>query len=547
MRKIIIFLIVISIPIKLFCIELNNILNQKITLNLEEVSLTDALVQIYKLTDLPVVVNNITIPKETVSIHAINQNVQDVLDDLLSPFGLTFSPEVISSLVRLKIVKTINSSTISGRIVDQSTINPLELVNVYLDKTNIGTTTNVIGHFKIENIPKEIYTFSIRMIGYENIDISYNLKSGKEIKIDFYLKPKLVLLEQIDVIGERENVIYKPQISKYTFSSRQLSKSPSLGEYDVFLAIQKLPGIVKTNEYKSQLYIRGGNSDQNLILLDGGVLYNPFHFSGIFSAFDTDAIDQVNLFTGGFPAEYGGRLSSVMDIRTKKGSNRLSIKSSFSPLNMKGLVEGPFGTWGNYLISGRLSYGMMLLSNTISRKMGRFVEPSYYDCIGNLELRPTKNDRIKISGFYGYDEVKESGRLLYNPLMTSKNSLANFNYQRIFSNKMYASMQFSLGEFSNQLPVFYIAQDGWNTYWVPNSLSDQTTNIKVEYIPTKNFEFKLGASSRKIEIKYLTPDVILSVLNIDKILYENSIFMQQQFMWKEKLVLGSGIYCNCER
>jgi hypothetical protein len=347
------------------------------------------------------------------------------------------------------------------------------------------------------------------------------------------LTPEAIEVEELTKVATREERIHQLEPSAYKLNTEQLEAIPSFGEKDVYRTLQLLPGVVVTNDYKSQLYVRGGNSDQNLVLLDGGIMYNPFHFSGILSAFDVDAVDNVGFYAGGFGAQYGGRLSSVLDITTRRGASRFSGRMAVSPVSGKLLLEWPFRSWGNFLISARRSY-----VSHAAKELGDQVEPDFYDGIARLDLRLSANDQIAISGFLGDDKVQlqESEA---DELLTSENFTGAFNYKRTFSQRLQTTLNASYGRFHSTTPP----PSGFDKAHT-NTLKDFSGNFSVEYQLNPRIRLDAGMHYRNINIFYNSFDPVLSELLIDERLNELAFYLQSSWEASVRWILDAGVRVN---
>ena len=250
-----------------------------------------------------------------------------------------------------------NPITISGLIKDKESGESLPYANVIVKNTNIGTTTNEDGFFTLFNVPSKTSTIQVQFMGYKTEFLILTTEIASD-KIIILMTPDSNQLEEVVISLDSGGEIMKmnKNVSQISLSPKKLATIPNLGEKDIFRALQLLPGVSGTNESSSGLYIRGGTPDQNLVLLDGFTVYHVDHFYGFFSAFNSDVIKDIQLFKGGFPAEYGGRISSVMDLTGKTGnSNKFSLSGSLSLLSANATVEIPVGKKANLLISGRRS------------------------------------------------------------------------------------------------------------------------------------------------------------------------------------------------
>ncbi|MBD3375848.1 TonB-dependent receptor plug domain-containing protein [candidate division KSB1 bacterium] len=492
---------------------LDEILATRTTVHVSHRPLGDALRSIGASAGFKVEFEKDLVAGKIISFHKSQITLQDAIEQMLRPHGLTFIPMANNTI---RLVRSGIGSIIRGRIVDSESGEPVAFANVFLKDTAMGSATDENGKFEIEDIPLGSFQFEIRHMGYESYSVELNLQSGKIIDREFKMKPDVLQLETVTAIAEKERVVYQPQISAYSLRARQFDMMPSQGDKDVFRALQMMPGVVVTNDFKSQLYIRGGNSDQNLVLLDGGIVYNPFHFSGIMSAFDVDALDKVEFYAGGFGAEYGSRLSSVLSIHTKTGNNKKAGLLNLSPLSVKLLAEGPIKQWGNILLSARRSY-----VTTFAEKMGNSVVPDFYDGIARIDIRPTRKDTITLSAFYGNDNVRlKQARDEEN--MSSENLSTALNYYRTIGalRLLYTG---SYGYFTNQTPP-PISENEQNV----NSMKEFSQHLQVTFPLTSAASVKMGGQWHQQRISYKSADPILAEMWIDKPLQELALYIDNR-------------------
>ena len=352
----------------------------------------------------------------------------------------------------LYIILTLNIAisefVISGFITDRNSGEALIGANIYILNSSFGATTDKNGFysltFKQKNL--EIESNSIELIiqylGYERVIESISLLENKFIITkDFELSPSYIDLEVTEIKGEKETRQTLTQYSSIKVTQSQLSALPSLAEADIFRTLQSLPGVLQSSEFSTGLIIRGGNTDQNLILLDGITVYNPSHLGGIFSNFIVEAIKEANLTKGGFNAEYGGRLSAVLDVISREGNRKnIKFKSDISLLSTKATAEGPFYN-GAWLVSGRRTYFDLLLPS-----LGIDGVPPYYfyDIQGHAFTDLTYKDRISISFYNGIDDFE------YGPIAINGdwgNETASIKYRRLFNEKLIGNFFFAKSKF----------------------------------------------------------------------------------------------------
>jgi len=254
------------------------------------------------------------------------------------------------------------TGTINGFVRNADDGESLPYANVFLQDTDLGAMTNEKGYYVIHHIPPGSYTLVFSMIGFKKIEKKVTIAPGQQLTVDAALQINVIEMNEIVKTAARERFEREVEISTTSLNARQITSVPMLAEADLFRTLQLLPGVVSRSDFSSQLYVRGGSPDQNLVLLDGVTVYNPFHLGGVFSTFNVDAIKDVEFMTGGFPAEYGGRLSSVLKITNREGnSRRFAGKGNISLLSAKSTIEGPIPR-GSFLLSMTFREKSILIS-----------------------------------------------------------------------------------------------------------------------------------------------------------------------------------------
>ena len=257
------------------------------------------------------------------------------------------------------------TGTVRGNLFDKETGEPIIYGNVLLRGTDMGANSDLDGLFVIANVPEGEYTLVATYLGYDSVTIGVNVRAGGIIYERINMEPSGIDLGVVNVSGRKEQAKNDVAVSKLTVTPKQIRSLPSTGgEADIAQYLTVLPGIIVSGDQGGQLYIRGGSPVQNKILLDGMTIYNPFHSIGFFSVFETEAIRSVDVLTGGFNAEHGGRISAVVDIKTREGNKkRFGGLVSASPFQVKGIFEGPIkkleddgGGSTSFLFTGKHSY-----------------------------------------------------------------------------------------------------------------------------------------------------------------------------------------------
>ena len=209
------------------------------------------------------------------------------------------------------------TGNIRGFVYDKESGEPIMFCNVFLKGTSIGAATDVNGMYNISKVQAGEYTIIATYLGYDSSKVNITLKNGQILSQNLELKESSIKLNEIKISAEREEMKTEVKVATIKISKKDLEMVPTIGgEPDLAQYMQVIPGVVFTGDQGGQLYIRGGSPIQNKVLLDGMIIYSPFHSIGLFSVFDSDIIRNTDVYTGGFNAEYGGRISSIMDIKT---------------------------------------------------------------------------------------------------------------------------------------------------------------------------------------------------------------------------------------
>ena len=311
-------------------------------------------------------------------------------------------------LVLLAILpQSVRAATLSGFVADQSNGESLPYASVILKGPGdpIGTLSNVDGYYAIRGIPAETeYVLTISYIGYIGFQDTLALRVGETRRLDVQLQPEPIAVQEIVVEAKREEEEQRIQPGFVEIETAQIREMPAIGETDILRSLHLLPGIQAASDISSGLYIRGGGPDQTLILLDQMPLYNPSHAFGFFSTFNPDAIRDMSLHKGAYPAQYGGRLGSVLDVHNKDG-NRKGFEASggVSIISARLTLEGPIDK-GSWMVSGRRTYIDPILS-LIRNEETEVPAYYFYDLNAKLNRDFSDDDKVQISGYFGRDDL----------------------------------------------------------------------------------------------------------------------------------------------
>ena len=337
----------------------------------------------------------------------------------------------------------IQAQSITGFIRDHSNGEPLSYANVFLQGTSIGAATNQDGYYVIPKISVGKYELVVSMIGYEMETRSINLLEGMTVREDVRLNPTAISGEEILVTAERQKFREQIEPSRIQLNMRDIEKLPSFVEPDVFRILRLLPGVQTMNDFSSALYVRGSTPDQNLIMMDGITVYNPFHLGGIFSTFNTDAIKEADFHAGGFPARYGGRMGSILNIINREGNTeKFSGRANISMISSKGMMEGPLPgkLKGSWMLAGRRTYFDVFtkLATTMAKRESErrgygddyprnFFPYHFYDIEAKINLDINENHRLIFSSFLGDD--------IYDFIYASFDTYGKNSYTSISNNE----------------------------------------------------------------------------------------------------------------
>lgn len=381
--------------------------------------------------------------------------------------------------------------TLGGYVRDGATGEDLIGATVQLVGTSTGTITNVYGFYSL-TIPAGTYTLQISFVGYDTYAIEKTFDRNETLDVE--LAVSVEELSEVIITGEQENAnVVNNEMSVVKLEPKTIKEVPAvLGEADVIRSIQLLPGITSVADGASGFNVRGGAADQNLVLLDEGIIYNSAHLLGLYSVVNPDAVKDIKIYKGGIPARYGGRLSSVLDVRQREGNSKaFNGEAGVGLISARALVEGPIvKDRSSYMIAGRRSYGDAFLQLTGNDNVAYF-----YDL--NVKTNYTINDRNRLflSGYFGRDKFElgsifsnswgnATGTLRWNHLFSEK-LFANFS--AIYSNYDYSIDQLTSGaEFNKTSNVITYNLKGDFNYFVDN-------NNLIEFgADNKWYEFRPG-------------------------------------------------------
>ena len=481
------------------------------------------------------------------------------------------------------------SQSINGFVREESSGEPISYANIFLENTSLGAATNRDGYFVISDIPLGSYTLNASMIGYGIFKKEITINDSGSIRLTIFLDQEVIETSEIIVTAERQKFERSIESSQISLDLREINSAPAFIEPDVFRTLQMLPGVQTSSDFSSALYVRGSTPDQNLIMLDGITVYNPYHLGGIFSTFNTDAIKEADFHAGGFPARYGGRMGAILNIINREGNvNQIKGMSNISLISSKLLLEGPMpsykGMRGSWMVSGRRTYFDRVI-DALKIPIGKKADGSneyfqfpyyFYDYQIKANLDINEDHRLTYTRFYGddilnwsFDEKenyndtdvnvsrefkfgidwpwgnKTNGltwRWIVSPTIISKTFISNsyyrFNFNFSFDQEDIFTYSDSSATRVQNIDYSIFDKINDNTLeteiiWKANNMHEITGGFQL-----KNVGYDLG-----IDIEFETQDTLLNWVPLDlkNKTREVSLFIQDKLNYSEKVKMQIGL------
>ncbi|WP_108867222.1 TonB-dependent receptor [Aquimarina aquimarini] len=439
-----------------------------------------------------------------------------------------------SLLVMSSSVIAQENHTISGKITDIKNGETLFGASVFFKGTSIGVITNEYGFYSI-SAPKGDYTLTVSYVGYT--DINQKVVLDQNQKIDFEITESSTQLDEVIIKSEEtERVsLRKPEMSVSKLNIKTVKQMPVvLGEVDIIKSIQMLPGVTKNGEGTSGFHVRGGAADQNLVLLDEAIIYNTSHLLGFFSVFNADAIKDIKLYKGGIPARFGGRTSSVLDVRQKDGNNKqFGLTGGIGFISSRLAAEGPlFSDKGSFLVAGRGSYAHLLL-----KASGEKNTAGFYDINLKTNYSLNENNKLYLSGYYGRDTFNFG-----DSFSTSYGNVSgNLRWNHIFNDKLFSNASFIYSKYDYDLDIIIEEFE-----WV-SSINNYNVKYDLKYYASDKFKLDFGVSGIYYDfdpgrIKPTSNNSSINPLALDrKKAFEGGIYANAEHKITDKLTVQYGV------
>ena len=393
-----------------------------------------------------------------------------------------------------------STAKIKGRVVDGKNLEPITGAIIFHAQTGTGTTTNKSGYYEM-TLPTGSQTLQISFMGYEVL--KQKIKLIENGTADFELFEESHSLEEVTILGDN-NKASKAQMSMIKVNSRMMKELPVLmGEADVIKSIIMMPGVSSVGEMSSGFNVRGGNTDQNLVLMDGAPVFNTSHLFGFFSMINPDAVKDVTLFKGGIPASYGERISSILDVQMKEGNTEtIRCYGGLGLINSRFTLEGPFAKKkkSTFLIGGRTTYSDWLMRQSRNAQFMNSVA-HFYDINGTLNLALGTNNSLKLMGYLSKDVFNLNSNSLY----TYGNILASANWKMNISKKLISNLNlaYSKYDFTLDQKDQYISVDD---YTLKTGLEYGSMKYILSWLP--NEKNRVNAGFQTIGYKILPGKIV---------------------------------------
>jgi hypothetical protein len=445
-----------------------------------------------------------------------------------------------------------NRFTISGYVYEKGSRETMPGVNIYIPETTLGTASNSYGFYSL-TLPSGEYELVFSFVGYQ--PRSYSIKLDKNIPLNVELDPSIEI-EGVEVRGEMPKQSSRSsQMSVMEIPVKQIKSIPALlGEKDALKVVQLMPGVQKGSEGTSGLYVRGGGPDQNLIILDDATVYNAYHLFGFFSLFNGDAIKSLELTKGGFPARYGGRLSSVLQIVMKDGNKeKISGEAGVGMISSRLVLEGPIvKDKASFLVSGRRTYYDILARPFIKAYSEEDVSLGlyFYDLTAKANWEIDNRNRIFLSGYFGKDKFsggEEYDGYKYEGGMFWDNATSTIRWNHIFASNLFSNLSVIFSNY--RLKIFARDEYDGDVFELSyrSGIRDFGAKYDFTWMPLPSHTIRFGASSTwhsyNPSAVVMRDDYIgeftSEVNTIDT--YESGIYLEDEFKILDKGIVNAGV------
>nr|WP_251046957.1 TonB-dependent receptor [Hymenobacter sp. ISL-91] len=378
-------------------------------------------------------------------------------------------------------------ATLAGHIRDVKTGEPIIGATIYSEKPSVGTNTDQFGFYSL-TLPPGRYTLQIRSVGSKNTRRQVILRGSGRLEVE--VEEDITTLKEVVIEGEKDRNVSSVQMGLEKLDIKTMRQVPTaFGEVDILRVVLTLPGVKSVGEGSTGLNVRGGNTDQNLILFNDMTIYNPSHLFGFFSAFNPDMLQGVELYKSGIPAKYGGRLASVLDISTREGNKKkFGGAGGIGPLTSRLTLEGPIiKDKSSFLVGGRASYSDWLLRQ-LSNQSFRRSSAGFYDLSAHVTHEFNDRNALYATGYYSSDQFRLASDTTYR----YRNQAASLKWRHNFSNKLYGVLT---GAFSRYDYDITSEDNETNASRLEYAVNQTSLRADFSYFPNPKHSIDFGASS----------------------------------------------------
>ena len=570
-------------PVLYFCL-LGLYAEEKITFNFNKTEVSSALNYLIDKHNLTIVYPS-NIDEYTDSSTCKNCDREEALSSVLKGTSLTFEKFGNQFVVYFEKAKTVFS--LYGRCIDQESGEPISYANIHIPHLNIGDISNQNGIFWIPRVSKDLCTLVVSYIGYETVIKELTFPKDENIFHEIKLSPKIINSDEISILGSNREFMDDSNIpGQISFSPKHVSTLPNLGEVDIFRSIQYLPGVQLALGSTSNLYIRGGSPDQNLITLDGMTLYQTSHMFGFLSSISKEAIKDVQIFRGHIPANFGGRTSSVIELMSRSGNNYKYGGSLYGNLMSSGIsAEIPILKKGSAIVNFRKSrpsnqfskvYESIEKYMTVNNKFNLITETgeqninqnTKYDLFSSYEdffnrfsylinskhratftLISSSDSIFEDRSYYGFSNILESDTAYIEEKNSFKNLGQSINIYSQWNNKYSTQLSISNYSYENNYSSIQSSPQSNNISIVGtankfHSLSDHSIRFIQQYRNMKNHNLSIGFEETYFSTHFKNKNTENSSLNTSFITqngYLYSFFIRNSWSLKNRWKFDTGI------
>jgi hypothetical protein len=425
--------------------------------------------------------------------------------------------------------------TLNGYVKDALNGENLIGASVYIPSLSSGTMTNAYGFYAL-TLPPGTYDITISFIGYKSLVVPVTISSDQSKNIE--LSMEATVIQEVVVTDKPldENVM-NIQMSRNALNMQQVRKLPSLfGEVDIIKNIQMLPGVISAGEGTTSFFVRGGSADQNLILIDEAPIYDPSHLFGLFSVFNADVIKDAELYKGGIPSRFGGRLSSILDVRTKDGNNkRVGVAGGIGTMASRLMVEGPFRKdKSSFIVSARRSYVDLFLRAADQDNIVYF-----YDVNAKASWRYNNNNRFFVAFYTGRDIFRFQDEFGFG----WGNATGTFRWNHLFNERLFSNTTLILSNFDYKLEVNDPVQ---GLEWISNLQELSLKNDLTYYINLNNeLSFGYHLTGRRFSPGKISPNTNNSIFETLELQHmyalDHALYISNKQRVSEKITLDYGL------